>query len=148
MGKVRIVYKTKVSLLLQERRKSSLKNLKALVFEICVLWDYMTPVTVVLVEFWMIWAGIACVLKFDLLIKGSSITIRKNLLVNCSLYKLPDIALLCILLNTQCEEMFYFQSSGVSLPSLPPLTEGYCSKWYWKLYFRGVGKQIVHPFYL
>jgi hypothetical protein len=57
------------------------------------------------------------VLKFDLLIKGSSITIRKNLLVNCSLCKLPGIALLCILLNTRCEEMFYFQSSGVSLPS-------------------------------
>lgn len=70
--------------------------------------------------------GIAFVLKFDLLIKASSITIGKSLLVNCSLYKLPDIALLCILLNTQCEEMFYFQSSGVTLPSLPSLTEGYC----------------------
>ena len=69
-------------------------------------------------------------LKFDLLIKGSSITIRKNLLAKCGLHKLPDTALLCILLNTQCEDMFYFQSLGVSLSSLPPLTEGYSSMWY------------------
>lgn len=69
-------------------------------------------------------------LKFDLLIKGSSITIRKNLLAKCDLYKLPDIALLRILLNTQSEEMFCFRSLGVSLSSLPPFTEGNSSMWY------------------
>lgn len=96
---------------------------------------------------WFRWE-LLFVLKFDLLlIKGSLITARRNLLVNCSLYRF----FLCWCVQSakysMWREMSRFQSSRVSLTCLPQdLTQGYCSIQFWKLYFRGVSKLIFIPF--